>query len=110
MTMELGVALFSLAASILAAGRVVFVTENRVTDLTRRCDLLEGQNRSQSSELVRLSTEKAALSERVNNNSASIASKASIESVSAVRESVDRFRMEIVTHLERIEKKLDSGR
>lgn len=104
----------SLGASLLLAGRVLFSTEAGI----KSCEKAQSQHESQLAALLSSASDTkaahAALVERVNSMNASMESKASIESVSAVREAVESLRREqeaanrsVIQHLERIESKVE---
>jgi hypothetical protein len=104
----------SLATSLLLAGRVIFSTESKVQSLEKT----SASHDSALSSLTMTSSESkaghAALVERVNSLNISMENKASIESVSAVREAVESLRREqeianrsVIQHLERIEAKME---
>ena len=113
-TLEDVVAYVSLGTSVLIAGRVLFSTEAGV----KGCEKTAAQHESQLAALLSSASDTkaahAALVERVNSMNASMESKASVESVSAVREAVESLRREqevanrsVIQHLERIEAKVE---
>jgi len=104
----------SLATSLLIAGRVIFSTEAKVQSLEKS----SAAHDTSLSALSLVSSEgkatHAALVERVNSLNISMENKASVESVSAVREAVESLRREqeianrsVIQHLERIEAKME---
>lgn len=108
----------SLGASLLVAGRVVFSTESAVKSLEKTSNEHNNSLHTLSASSVDIKTAHAALVERVNSINATMESKASVESVSAVREAiekaVDNLRREqevanksVIQHLERIEAKVE---
>lgn len=114
LTLEDVVAYVSLGASLLLAGRVLFSTEAGI----KACEKSQNQHESQLAALLSSASDTkaahAALVERVNSMNASMESKASIESVAAVREAVESLRREqeaanrsVIQHLERIESKVE---
>lgn len=113
-TLEEVVAYVSLGSSALLAGRLLFSTESGV----KNCEKVQSQHDSQLAALLSSASDTkaahAALVERVNSMNASMEGKASIESVSAVRDAVESLRREqeaanrsVIQHLERIESKVD---
>jgi phage shock protein A len=108
----------SLGASLLVAGRVVFSTESAVKSLEKTSTEHGNSLNALLASSVDIKTAHAALVERVNSINATMESKASVESVSAVREAiekaVDNLRREqevanksVIQHLERIEAKME---
>lgn len=103
----------SLGASMLVAGRVVFSTEAAVKALEKADVTHESQLNALLTSSGEAKATHAALVERVNAISVSMESKASVESVLAVREAVESLRREqdianraVLSHLERIEAKM----
>lgn len=118
-TLEMALALLALATGVLTAGRVVFRTEVKVeaaekglADLDKKVDKMHENHAGKIAAHDAIASEgKAAhmaLLERVTAQGAVLAEKASVESVQSVAASVDHLRREIVSHLDRIEKKLDA--
>ncbi|MFO0447388.1 MAG: hypothetical protein ACK52I_01645 [Pseudomonadota bacterium] len=109
MTLELVVAAVSLVATLLAAGRVFFVTENDVKHLQRTVADLQGRVAAHDAIAVEGRGEHKTLVERVQHLSERVDEKASAESVENVAREVATLRNDLTKHLERIEKKIDDG-
>lgn len=104
----------SIGGTILLAGRVVFSTESAVKALEKTTTSYDTQLHNMLASSSENKAAHAALVERVNSLNISMESKASIESVSSVREAVESLRREqeianrsVIQHLERIEAKFD---
>lgn len=104
----------SIGGTILLAGRVVFSTESAVKALEKTTTSHDTQLHNMLASASENKAAHAALVERVNSLNISMESKASIESVSSVREAVESLRREqeianrsVIQHLERIEAKFD---
>ena len=107
-------AYLSIGGTLLLAGRVVFSTESAVKTLDKESDAHSTQLNGLLTTVSENKASQAALVERVNSLNISMESKASIESVAAVREAVESLRREqeianrsVIQHLERIEAKVD---
>lgn len=109
MTVELAVAIVSLIATLLAAGRVFFVTENDVKHLSRTVSNIEGRVLAHDQIAIEGRGAHNTLTERVQHLAERIDEKASAESVEGVAREVATLRSDLTKHLERIEKKLDDG-
>lgn len=107
MTIELVVAIVSLCATLLAAGRVFFVTEANVNNITRTLDDLKGRVLAHDAIAVEGRGAHGRLEERVQHLAERVDEKASAESVRAIAEAVATMRTDLTKHLERIESKLD---
>ncbi len=107
LTLELVVALVSLAATLLAAGRVFFVTERDVLHLQREMGRLGERVTGHDAIAVEGKGAHGRLEERVNGLSRTIDEKASAESVEHMAHEIATLRTDIMKYLERIEKKLD---
>lgn len=108
-TIELVVAVVSLLATLAAAGRVFFVTENDVKHLSRTVANLEGRVLAHDQIAVEGRGQHYTLVERVQHISERIDEKASNEVVEGVIRAMDQLRSDLTKQLERIEKKLDDG-
>lgn len=108
------VAYLSIIGTALLAGRVVFSTEAAVKTLDKEATAHTAQLNGLLTTVSENKAAQAALVERVNSLNISMESKASVESVSSVREAVESLRREqeianrsVIQHLERIEAKVD---
>ena len=108
----------SLAASLLVAGRVIFSTESGLKAIEKTTSTHDAQITTLNTSSSDSRAAHAALVERVNSINATMESKASVESVAAVREAVEKavenLRREqevanrsVIQHLERIEAKVE---
>lgn len=104
----------SIIGTVLLAGRVVFSTEAAVKTLDKEATAHAAQLNGLLTTVSENKAAQAALVERVNSLNISMESKASVESVSSVREAVESLRREqeianrsVIQHLERIEAKVD---
>jgi hypothetical protein len=107
LTLELVVALVGLAGTLLAAGRVFFVTEANAANLTRTVEDLKGRVLAHDAIAVEGRGAHGRLEERVQHLAERVDEKASAESVENVAREVATLRTDLTKHLERIEKKLD---
>lgn len=104
----------SIGGTLLLAGRVVFSTESAVKTLDKESNAHTTQLNGLLTTVSENKAAQAALVERVNSLNIAMETKASIESVAAVREAVESLRREqeianrsVIQHLERIESKVD---
>lgn len=108
----------SLIASLLLAARVIFSTESGLKAVEKASSIHESQITTLLSSSGDSRAVHAALVERVNSINATMESKASVESVAAVREAVEKavenLRREqevanraVILHLQRIEAKVE---
>lgn len=104
----------SIGGTVLLAGRVVFSTEAAVKALDKELNAHTAQLSTLLTTVSENKASQAALIERVNGIGIAMETKASIESVAAVREAVESLRREseaanrtVLQHLERIEAKVD---
>lgn len=108
----------SLIASLLLAARVIFSTESGLKAVEKASSIHESQITTLNSSSGDSRAVHAALVERVNSINATMESKASVESVAAVREAVEKavenLRREqevanraVILHLQRIEAKVE---
>jgi hypothetical protein len=108
----------SLIASLLLAARVIFSTESGLKAVEKASSIHESQITTLNSSSSDSRAAHAALVERVNSINATMESKASVESVAAVREAVEKavenLRREqevanrsVILHLQRIEAKVE---
>lgn len=107
-------AYLSIGGTLLLAGRVVFSTEASVKTLDKESTAHTAQLNALLTTVSENKAAQAALVERVNSVNISMETKASIESVAAVREAVESLRREqdaanksVIQHLVRIESKVD---
>ena len=106
--------ILSIGGTLLVAGRVVFSTEANVKALEKTITTHDTQLQAMLTSMSENKAALAALVERVNSLNIAMENKASIESVSAVREAVESLRREqeianrsVIQHLERIELKVE---
>lgn len=108
----------SIIASLLIAGRVIFSTESGLKAVEKVASTHDAQITTLLSSASDSRAAHAALVERVNSINATMESKASVESVAAVREAVEKavenLRREqevanraVILHLQRIEAKVE---
>jgi hypothetical protein len=105
--LALAVSGLALVGAIVAVSRTIFVSEARIQENKRRIDESAGKAMAFDAIIAEQGRFVARLSERVGHHAEILSSKASVESVAAIREMMESFRRDVTGHLDRIEKKLD---